>query len=71
MLSMAAVRLAAIDAHKVPAGQTAVSQAAAHAGRFVMAPPQPTAKPFAADGPGFPVLIDRDIGEGGAAGRLK
>jgi len=49
----------------------AVSQAAAHAGRFVMAPPQPTAKPFAADGPGFPVLIDRDIGEGGAAGRLK
>jgi hypothetical protein len=37
-------------------------------GRRVTAAPQPTSKPFAADGPGFPVVIDRDVGKGGPGG---
>ena len=39
--------------------------------RFVMAPPQPGPKPFAAYRPSFLVVIDRDIGKSGAGGRVK
>jgi hypothetical protein len=40
-------------------------------GRLVIAVPDPTPKPLAPDRPGFPVSIDQDIGEGGAAGGMK
>ena len=71
MLSMAAVRLAAIDARQ---------SAGRPNGGFAGGSPRwalrngtaaTNCETFAADEPGFPVLIDRDIGEGGAAGRLK
>ena len=41
------------------------------AGGLVIAAPQPAAKALAADGPGFPVTIDQEIGKGGAAGGVK
>jgi hypothetical protein len=33
--------------------------------RLVTAAPLPASKSFAADGPGFPVVIDRDVAKGG------
>jgi hypothetical protein len=38
---------------------------------LVIAATQPTAKALAADGPGFPVTIDQEIGKSGAAGGVK
>jgi succinyl-CoA synthetase beta subunit len=38
---------------------------------FVIAAAQPAAKALAADGPGFPVTIDQDIGKRGAGGGVK
>jgi len=35
---------------------------------FVVSATQPAAKAFAADGPGFPMTIDQEIGKGGAGG---
>jgi hypothetical protein len=38
---------------------------------FVVLTPQPSAKPRAANGPGFSVPIDHEIRKGGAAGGVK
>src|SRR5262249_35432200 len=38
---------------------------------LVITPPQPAAKALAADGPGFPVTVDQEIGKGGAGGGVK
>ena len=40
-------------------------------GRLVIAAPQPGPKPLAADGPGFSVTIDHDIGKCHAGGGVK
>ena len=40
-------------------------------GCLIMAAPQPAAYPLAADGPGFPIALDSEIGEGGAGGVVK
>ena len=38
---------------------------------FVVVATQPAAKALAADGPGFPMTIDQEIGECGAGGGVK
>ena len=40
-------------------------------GLLVVPLPQPTAKTLAADGPGFAVIVDWNIGKGGATGGMK
>jgi hypothetical protein len=57
---------------RVGRGRLTVSRCARRLpGRLAMAAAQPAVQPLAAYGPGFSVAIDRDVGKGGAGGRVK
>src|SRR5262249_55627575 len=48
-----------------------VSRGRRGSGRLVVPLPQPAPEPLAADGPGFAVLVDRNIDKGRAIGGVK